>query len=156
MAVAETIKLYLESQEVVYRLVRHSRSQSSRETAVAAHVPEDHIAKAVVLKDEQGFLLAVIPGNHWIRLYALQEELNRVVELASEAEIESLFPDCQPGAIPPLGPAYDLETLLDEALTTLAKVYFEGGDHESLVEVAGEDFRRLLGGSRHGYFSHPH
>ena len=155
MTIAETVKAYLESQGVRFELVAHPLSYSSRETAAAAHVQDDHIAKAVILKDAHGFLTAVIPGSHWIKLHTLRQELNRPLKLAPEAEIETLFRDCQPGAIPPLGPAYNLETVLDEALTTLANVYFEAGDHEHLVRVSGEDFRWLLGGARHGFFSHP-
>jgi Ala-tRNA(Pro) deacylase len=154
MTVARTVKMYLESQEVEYQLVAHPRSFSSKETAAAAHIPEDHIAKAVILKDELGFLMAVIPASNWIKLHALQEELDRTLELATESEVDGLLKDCQPGAVPPLGPAYELETILDEALTTLAQVCFEAGDHEHLVRVSGEDFRRLLGGARHAYISH--
>jgi|APFre7841882630_1041343.scaffolds.fasta_scaffold106717_1 Ala-tRNA(Pro) deacylase len=153
MAMAETVKMYLDSQEVEYQLVAHPRSHCSKETAAVAHIPDDHIAKAVILKDERGFMMAVIPGSNWIKLRALQQELDRTLELASETEVDNLFKDCQPGAIPPLGLAYDMETVLDEALITLAKVYFEAGDHEHLAQVNGDDFRKLLSGVRHGYFS---
>lgn len=155
VAVAETVKKYLASREVGYQLVQHPQSQSSREAAAAAHVPDDHIAKAVILKNERGFLMAVIPGNHWIKLHAVQQELGRTLELATEAEISGLFKDCQVGAIPPLGPAYALETILDAELTLRVTVYFESGDHQQLVQVDGADFQRLLRGARHGYFSHP-
>jgi Ala-tRNA(Pro) deacylase len=43
---------------------------------------------------------------------------------------------------------------MDEALTTLANVYFEAGDHEHLVHTSGDDFKHLLSGVRHGHFSH--
>ena len=78
------------------------------------------------------------------------------LEPATEEEIATLFKDCEPGAVPPLGPAYGVETLLDEALASLDEVYFEAGDHEQLVHVNGEGFRNLLRGVRHGYFSHEH
>lgn len=155
MTIAKNVKAYLESQGVRFELIAHPLTYSSRATAVAAHVPDDHIAKAVILKDAQGFLMAVMPASHWIKLHTLQQELNRPLELASETEISTVFADCQPGAIPPLGPAYHLGTVLDEALTTLADVYFEAGDHQHLVRVSGEDFRKLLGGARHRFFSHP-
>ncbi len=65
-----------------------------------------------------------------------------------------LFEDCETGAIPPLGPAYQIETFLDEALTSLANVYFEAGDHENLVHTSGDNFKKLLSGVRHGNYSH--
>ena len=107
-----------------------------------------------MVKGDGGYVLVVIPGNAWVKLEALRQELDRPLELAEEAEIEPLFPDCRPGAIPPLGQAYGIETCLDEALTSLANVYFEAGDHEELVHVSGEAFNTLLQGARQGHFSH--
>ncbi len=155
MAMAQTVRIYLQARGVGYELIAHPATGSSRETASAAHVPDDHVAKAVILADGEGHLMAVVPGSAWVRIQALEEELGRPLALAPEAEVAALLPDCSPGAIPPLGPAYGLPTVLDEALTTLARVYFEAGDHRHLVVVAGEDFRELLAGARHGFFSHP-
>lgn len=154
MTMATTVHAFLQSLNLDYQLVAHPHTFSSRETAAAAEIPQDHIAKGVVLKDAAGYLLAIIPGNHWIRLHALQQELNRPLELASEQEVDKLFSDTDPGAVPCIGPAYGIETVLDEALCSLACVYFESGDHEHLVRVSGEDFHKLMGGVRHGYFSH--
>ena len=122
--------------------------------AAAAGVGEDHVANAVLLKDAAGYLLCVIPGNSWVGFHGLQAELNREFELAPEAEVEKLFSDCDPGAIPCTGKAYGIETIVDEALASLAFVYFESGDHEHLVRVGGDDFHKLMSGLRHGHFSH--
>ena len=84
----------------------------------------------------------------------MEQDLGRTLAFASEETLSALFTNCQPGAVPARGPAYGLETLMDEALATLAHVYFEEGNHEHLVEVSGEDFRRLLGGCRRGRHSH--
>ena len=84
----------------------------------------------------------------------LRKELNRELHLAEEEEIGTLFPDCEVGAIPPLGPAYGIETFLDQSVSTLANVYFEAGDHEELIHVSGEAFQTLLSGVRQGYYSH--
>jgi Ala-tRNA(Pro) deacylase len=153
MTIATTVQTLLNDRQIPYEVIAHPRTESSAETAAAAHVPDDHIAKGVVLKDGQGYLLVVIPASRWVELGRVREELNRSVEVAPETEAEQLFPDCQPGAVPPLGFAYGLTTLLDEALTTLAKVFFEAGDHEHLVAVTGEHFQTLLSGTRHGHFS---
>jgi len=154
MSISATVTTSLTEHQVEYELVPHSRTYSSHNTAESAHVCEDHIAKAVVVKDQQGFAMVVIPASQWLKLHALQEETGREFVLAYEAEIDELFSDCQPGAIPPLGPDYGIETLLDERLTSLANLYFEAGDHEHLVHIDGESFLRLLKGVRHGNFSH--
>jgi len=154
MAIAETVQRFLELQSVEYDLVPHTHTGSSHETAEAAHVNEDHIAKAVIVTDAAGYAMLVVPASNWVEVEHLRKELNRDFHLATEDELAKLFNDCEAGAVPPLGPAYGIETFLDEALTSLANVYFEAGDHEQLVHTAGEAFRTLLGGVRRGYYSH--
>ena len=154
MVISATIERYLIQHRVDYELVPHPTTYSSHDTAKAAHIADDHIAKAVIVKDEKGYAMVVIPASHWLKLEALQQEADRDFVLAAESDATKLFPDCAPGAIPPLGPAYDLETFMDERLTSLANVYFEAGDHEDLVHVNGDAFHVLLKGVRHGHFSH--
>ncbi len=154
MSISATINSYLSDHNVDYDLVSHTRSYSSRETARKAHVDEDHIAKAVIVKDIKGYAMFVVPGGECLKMHTLQEELDRDFELADESELKKLFSDCKIGAIPPLGQAYSLETYLDEQLSSLANVYFEAGDHENLVHIHGKEFHELFKGVRHGHFCH--
>ncbi|WP_455208879.1 aminoacyl-tRNA deacylase [Kaarinaea lacus] len=154
MPIAETVRNYLHKHQVEFEPVPHPKTFSSRETARASHVREDHIAKAVLVKDRQGFALVVIPGSNWVKLQALNDELDREFVLADESDADDLFGDCQSGAIPPLGPAYGIETFVDEQLISLANVYFEAGDHTHIVQVSGDAFHDLLKGARHGHYSH--
>lgn len=152
MTIAATVKSYIEEKGVAYEAIAHPRTGSSHETAEAAHVDEGHIAKAVLLKDSEGAVMVIVPGDAWVKLSAVEKELGRKMVLAEEAEAAGHFPDCDAGAIPPLGPAYGIETLMDRTLTSLAHVYFESGDHRSLLKVNSEDFLELLSGVRVGYF----
>jgi Ala-tRNA(Pro) deacylase len=156
MTVSATLQRHLERRDVGYEVVSHPVTGSALETAQIAHVSGNCIAKAVVLRDGDegdGYLLAVVPASHHLNLEMLHRWLGRSVALASEQEVGKLFPDCDLGAIPPLGDAYGLDVVLDEALAGLDEVYFEGGDHRSLVKVAGAQFRELMAGARHGRFS---
>lgn len=154
MSIAESIKACLIENNIDFELVRHPKTYTSRDAARAAHVPEDHIAKAVIVENLNGYAMVVIPGNGWLKLRALREEVDRDFILADESEVKKLFADCMPGAVPPLGLVYGLDTFLDEQLTTLANVYFEAGDHEHLVHINGDAFHSLLKGVRHGNFCH--
>ena len=73
--------------------------------------------------------------------------------LATEEEAAGLFADCEAGAIPALGTAYGIETMLDESLDDEPVLYFEAGDHEHLVRLDSGAFFRLLGDCRRGQFS---
>ncbi len=156
MTISATVQRYLQGRGVPYEVLTHPLTGSSSETAQSAHVSGDRIAKTVVLRDgdaADGYLLAVLPASHHLSLDLLQRWLGRSVELASEQEIGRLFPDCELGAIPPLGEAYGLDVVLDDSLAGLGEVCFEGGDHRTLIKVGGEQFRRLMAGARNGRFS---
>ncbi len=153
MTVAASVVRVLADHGTEYELVPHPKSLSSIESASTAHVPEDHIAKGVLLKDLTGYVLAVIPASEWVDLRRLQAELGRDMRMATEAEVDRLFSDCDPGAVPPLGEAYGLEMVLDESLTQLSSIYFEGGDHEHLVRLDGDQFNALMRGIRRGHIS---
>ncbi len=154
MSISKTVRSYLHEHNIPFDLLTHDSSYSSLETARRAHVDEDHIAKAVVVKDRQGYAVVVVPGGEFLRMRALREELNREFELATESELKTLFKDCELGAIPPLGQAFQLDTYLDEQLNSLANVYFEAGDHEHLVHLDSRAFHELFKGVRHGHFCH--
>jgi len=72
--------------------------------------------------------------------------------MASESELTDLFPDCETGAVPPLGPAWGMDTFVDESLLAKREVYFESGDHESVIRVSGDQFEKLLENAERGYF----
>ncbi len=154
MNLAKTVESYLQQYGIAYTVVHHLPSMSSKQTALAAHVPPHRIAKAVILADDRGYLMAVVPGNRHVELHSLCEKLGRRLELVSEDRIAPVFQDCEVGAIPPLGPAYGMETIVDDSLVGQKQVYFVGGEHDKLVCVDGEEFLRLLGPTRYGQFSH--
>jgi Ala-tRNA(Pro) deacylase len=144
MAVATKLKAYLEKQAIDYELVPHRHTDSSITSASAAHVPSERLAKAVIVEDGDAYLMVVIPSNRHLHLGRLHHHLDREVGLTTEAKLTELFPDCDLGAIPPLGPVYGLTALVDEALFEQPEVFFESGDHEHLLKVHREQFRTLL------------
>ena len=154
MAIAETVKNYMTQKAVDYTLPSHPHTGSSHETAEASHVREDHIAKGVIVKDASGYAMIVVPAINYVEMKHVRQELDRELELVEEDEFAKLFPDCEPGAVPPLGPAYQIETFLDESLTSLSNVFFEAGDHRHLLKVSGEQFHELMAAAERGVFSH--
>lgn len=153
MAMATTLERYLADCRVPYDVIPHPHTFTTMEAARAAQVPEDEVAKTVVLGDTGGYMLAILPASHRIDLERLRRHTHRQVWLASERELSELFDDCDIGAIPPCGGAYGMEVIWDDALDEREDVYFEAGDHEELVHVRGEDFRTLMGNAPHTRFS---
>lgn len=154
MAIAETVARYLAEHGGAYTQVEHPRTASSTETAETAHVPGAQLGKAVIVEDDGDYLMLVVPATHHVELNHLRKRLGRDIGLATEGELERLFPDCARGAVPPVGPAYGLETYVDEALADQPGIYFEAGDHQHLLHMDTAPFLRLLGDPPRAHLSH--
>jgi Ala-tRNA(Pro) deacylase len=156
MAIAATIERYLAGQGISYEVVAHRHTGDSLHTAEAAHVSGESVAKAVVLEDEQGYVVAVLPATYKLKIGDLHAFTGRRhLRLVSEEELAGLFGDCELGAVPALAAAYGLEAVWDESLALSSNLYFEGGDHQSLVRVSGADFRKVMGNANCGALGEP-
>ena len=155
MGMAISLQKFFESHPLHYSILSHDHTESSQQSAAAAHRTGYKVAKSVLLKDDEGYLLAVLPACHRLHLGRLHHALDRSLGLATEAEVTTLFGDCAIGAIPPAGVLYDLETIVDETLLEQEDIYFEAGDHERLIHMKRDDFSKLLGDTMRGRFSTP-
>ncbi|HKJ52675.1 MAG TPA: YbaK/EbsC family protein [Gammaproteobacteria bacterium] len=156
MKIASKLKNYLRQQGVEFRVVSHPRSEYSMETAEKAHVPGDALAKGVLVRDEDGYLLVVLPADFHIELETLRKMLGQDVSMVSEAALGEVFSDCVLGAVPPIGMAYGVKTIWDpkSSLGQLDEVFFEAGDHQTLVQMSGTQFHELMAPAERGKFSH--
>ena len=155
MGIARTVRDYLDEAGVDYKLLHHSYTPNSRSAADAARVPADQLAKPVLLEDDKGYLMAVVPASRRVELQSLERQFGRRLVLATEREVQDLFSDCSKGAIPAVGQAYGLDVIWDDCLAGCPDVYFEAGDHTDLVHMSGKEFTFLMGRRLHGRISHP-
>lgn len=155
MSIARTVRGFLESHHLNYEILQHPHTSTSTQTANAAYIWRDQLAKSVLLEDDRGYVMAVLPASDRVDLEALRRKLGRDLRLADEDELADIFDDCEVGAIPPLGRAYGVPVVYDDSLAQLGSVYFEGGNHEDLVYMGGEDFLELLEDAMHFRFGKP-
>lgn len=156
MTIAHTLERYLDAKNVKYDVIAHPPTQSSLETVETCHIPGERLVKAVLLRDEVGYALAVLPASYHIRLSELRRQFGDDVALASEREIVDLFEDCVRGAVPAVGECYGLDMVVDESIEEQPEVYFEGGDHATLVRMSRSQFAGLTAAARHARFSARH
>jgi len=153
MAIAKQLEWYLEAAGVAYEVLPHPHSANSAQTARRARVPLHALAKPVLFEDEYGYVMALVPAARKVDVDRLGAQLHRKLELATERELQSLFPDCDDGAMPALGTPYSIPTVYDDSLSCLSEIYFEAGDHDDVVHMKGDAFLDLLSGSLHGSFT---
>ena len=153
MGVPDTITTFLRAHDISFHVVEHAATACSAETAEAAHVPGDLLAKGIVVCDGERYLVAVIPASHRLDTEALADLVHRRLGLAAEEDFALLFRDCRPGAVPPIGEAYGVPTILDDAFTDASDVYLEAGDHEHLIHLDRAAFGALMAHAAHGRIS---
>jgi Ala-tRNA(Pro) deacylase len=108
------------------------------------HIPGRAIAKTVMVRVNGDPVMSVIPGSRHLDLNALKKELGTTqVQLMSELEFASAFPDCDIGAMPPLGVLYQLPVYVDDHLAQENEIAFNAGSHRELVRLSYKEFERL-------------
>ena len=155
MSLSTTLSDYLSRHAAHYDVSLHPPTRTSAETARLANVPLHCLAKSVLLEDEDGVVMAVVPADYQIHLGRLVRMLGRPLHLSTERRVTQLFPDCEPGAMPCFGMAWGVPTVVDEAIEDEAEVWIEGGDHRSLLHMPGHQFRALMRDADHGDFAGP-
>lgn len=154
MTMAARLQECLEQSQARYELLPHEHSHSSPETARLAGVPPEALVKSVILDDSQGHrVMAVIPASRQLNLDKVRAMTQRSWHLVSESEFGGDFEGCEIGAIPAVGSAFGMETLIDQALLANDDVYFEAGDHEDLVHMSTEQYLRLMPRAQRGPLS---
>ena len=134
---------YLRNEDVEFTRVQHPTAVTAQEVAQSEDVPGDRLAKTVIVKAGDGFVMLVLPATRRAALERASRSLGAEVVMATEEEIEPLFPDVEVGAEPPFGSLYGLKTLADESLAEQITIVFRAGNHRETIEIAWDDYVRL-------------
>lgn len=144
---------FLDSRHVPYQRLRHRTAYSANRAAQALHTPGREFAKTVLLRTGRGYALAVLPATHHVDLELARADLGEDrCEMASEEEMDRLFPDCERGAMPPFGSLYELPTIVDESLAEDEEIVFEAQTRQDAIRMAYRDYEAIEH-PRHGHFA---
>jgi Ala-tRNA(Pro) deacylase len=137
------VTAFLERHGVPYEVVEHERTQTAAAEARAAGMPAADVAKTIVLRDDDGLRLAVIPASERLDLHKLKGALGSGgVRLVTEQEMADEFEGFEVGAVPPFGSMFDALELVDERLLEQDRILCSGGDHEHAILVDARDVVR--------------
>jgi len=99
VTIAASVQDCLAREGVHYDLIAHQRTRDSNHSAQAAHISGDQLAKCVMLEDDKGYLMAVVPASHKVDLRCHASSAQSRARLATDRELVELFKDCEPGAL---------------------------------------------------------
>jgi len=143
MSISIRLKNFLDENQIPYSLLTHTTAYTAQGAAATMQISGNELAKTVVLWTGEEMILAVLPAPNHVRLDKLAAELGRSVRLATEQEFSSLFPDCELGAMSPLGSLYNLPVYVDESLAADETIVFNAGTHHDAIRIRYDDFVRL-------------
>jgi Ala-tRNA(Pro) deacylase len=153
MSIPSRLSSYLDDHGARYGACVHELSRTSAQTARAARVPLHQLAKPVIVEDDAGCVMVVLPADRSVKLLPLSRLLGRQhLRLSDKSRVESLFADCEHGAVPALGMVCGIETVVDDEFESNAVVYLEGGDRVRLLRMSHDQFHTLMAAARHGHF----
>lgn len=145
MAICKRLREYLEKNNIQYNTFKHRTAYTAQKIAASAHISGDLIAKSVMIKADGLIIMCVCPASYKINLDNLKKELKvKKVSLVSEKEFSRLFPDCEPGAMPPFGNLYNIPVYVAESLTADDDIVFNAGSHSELVQMSYNDFEKFV------------
>ncbi len=141
---AKALKDFLDQHKIPYQVLSHTRTYTAQETAASAHIPGQELAKTVMARIDGRMAMLVLPAQYRVDFDLLRDLIGAdEVELASEKEFRTLFPDCEPGAMPPFGNLYKIDTYVAEQLAKDEHIAFNAGTHTELIRMAYADFERV-------------
>ncbi|MCK5091827.1 MAG: HDOD domain-containing protein [Gammaproteobacteria bacterium] len=153
--IASSVEEFLSCHAIHYDILSHVPTQSLEQAASRLRISPYEFARAVVLSDGDEACMAVLPLNYILDFSALYEITGRNYKPAPVKIIRRIFKDCESGAIPPLGMAYGLKTIVDNSLYRTDNVIFEAGRHNSLVRINRKGFLKLTSQAKHTNFAKP-
>jgi Ala-tRNA(Pro) deacylase len=135
---------WLEDQGADLELITHEPTYSAQRLAEAMHVSGDNVAKAVLLRVDRHYVVAVLPATYQLHFEMVRDALHaQRVALADANELALVFPDCESGIVPPFGSQYSLTTLVDYALTEDDEIVFEVDAHRLSVRMRYRQFELI-------------
>jgi len=145
MPLSQLLREFLESHQAEFTLTTHPNAFTAREVAAAEHLSAREIAKTVVVFGDGAYCMVVVPASRLVDFHEVRAALGlSQARMATETELSSLFPDCQLGAMPPLGPCYGLPVYLDGTVASQDTMAFNAGTHREVMHMRTAEFRRLV------------
>jgi Ala-tRNA(Pro) deacylase len=144
MPVTASVQEFLRRANVAYSVLPHAPAYTAQDEAAVTHTPGRDWAKAVVCFADDEPIQAVVPADRMIDFIQLAILTGAdTLRLAREDELAWLYPECERGAMPPLGPLYKQRVFVDRLLAAEPRIVFEGGTHGDAIAMQYADFAAI-------------
>ena len=138
------IEELLKKNTILYELKNHPPTYTSQESALYRGEPLKIGAKAMVMKTDTGFMMAVLPADRKIDSAQLKKTVStKNLRFATTEELLDIT-GLVPGAIPPFGLLFNLPMIVDKALLEEEYIAFNAGSLEKSIKMKTKDYREIV------------
>ncbi|MGH2687462.1 MAG: aminoacyl-tRNA deacylase [Actinomycetota bacterium] len=140
----QRLEEYFIQNDVGFAEQHHPTAYTAQEVAASDHISGRILAKVVMVWADGGLAMLVVPATKRVDLAKAATALGAAdPRLAHEEEFTELFPDCEPGAMPPFGNLYGVPVYADRALAENLNLVLQAGTHTETMGIRFEDYERL-------------
>ena len=140
----QEIVTLLKTNNISYSDTEHEPVYTSAQAAKIRGISASQGAKALLLKGENGFILALLPGDHKLDSKKLKKLLGiKELRFAFPEEVKNIM-GCEIGACYPFGTIIRLPTYADNLLSANDTISFNPGIHTHSIEMRWQDFYSLV------------
>jgi len=141
MSLPYSVETYMHKNNIRYNSIPHKKTETALANSTKIQCSASDMAKVVAFNLDGMNALFVLPSNEKIHIPTIRDELRvRHVHMLNEAELKTLFRDCEVGAMPAMGSMYKMPTFLSKHLKDHYSIYFNGGTHTDIIQMETQDY----------------
>ncbi len=152
MAIPKKILNYLEKNKYKFEIIEHKTTYTAWDTSQTEKIKPQEVAKALVMKIDSDYVLALLSGNRNLDKQKLlkiinaqrkknKEKIYKKIDFAKEAWMKKNLPG-KVGAVPPFR-FLKLEIYADNLLLKNKKIYLGSGDYTMAIKVNVNQYAKI-------------
>jgi len=117
---------------------------TAEQLAQRENVDGHQVAKVVVMRENGKYFMMVLPASYFVDLREARRLTGHPnLHFAGEQEMQGLFQDCELGAMPPMGPLYNMPVYAEVDLADDEEIEFNAGTHEDAIRMKYADWEKM-------------
>lgn len=134
---------YLEKNRIKFEVIDHRQVFTAHDLAMTLHLPHSQIAKSLLIKADNNFILAVLPADKNLDMRKLAKLVKaKKLSMPKENIMKEKF-KVKPGALPAFGGLYKLPVYIDKIILKQKKILLSSGSFVQSVLLSPKDYVNL-------------
>ncbi len=148
MAIPKKVLNFLDKNKIKYKELEHRKVYTAIDKAKTLRIKESLIGKAVVLKVDRDYVVALMSADKIINKQKLgkvlsQQRLVKKIDFAKEKWIKDNLKGAKMGSVPPFGDLWKIPVLAESSFLKNKKIVLNSGDNKFSLEMSPPEFKKI-------------